>query len=76
MEALVMVSVSNDKRQYVDIRDSPDYILKKDEEVIYRWLGLRAFKIEQHGYHDPNLLLKRDWRAHVRLAHTCVSEVK
>jgi len=58
---MVMVSVSDDKRQYIDSRDSADYILKVDEDVMFRWLGLRAFQIEQYGYYDPNVLLKRDW---------------
>ena len=63
MEVLRMVFGSNDKRQYFDIRDSAGYILKTDEDVIYRWLGLRAFQIEQYGYYDPNVLLKRDWHS-------------
>jgi len=47
--------------QYVDVGEKPDFMLKMEEDVLYRQLGLRAFLIERDGYYNPNILLKMDF---------------
>lgn len=47
--------------QYIDTREKLDRLLKTDEDVLFRWLGLRDFQIEQYGYYDPNKIFEIDF---------------
>ncbi|MDH5266283.1 MAG: hypothetical protein OEW62_01240 [Candidatus Bathyarchaeota archaeon] len=47
--------------EYVDETERPEFILKMEEDVLYRWLGKRAFLIERDGYYDPRIIIKMDF---------------
>lgn len=51
------------EENYEDIRDSGKIMLTTNEDVIFRWLGFRAFQIEKYGYYKPNIILEIDFYA-------------
>jgi len=52
-----------DRTQYIDDWEDPEYVLKYKIDHVYAKLGLRAFLIDRDGYYDPGLILEIDWRS-------------
>ena len=47
--------------QYIDEREKLDYMLTRDEDVLFRWLGERDFLVERDGHYNPRSTLKGDF---------------
>lgn len=47
--------------QYTDKREKLEYFLKTEEDVLFQWLGIRAFQIGEYGHYDPQIILKKDF---------------
>ena len=47
--------------QYIDEKEKLDYMLTREEDVLFRWLGERDFLVERDGYYNPRIILKKDF---------------
>ena len=61
LENRVMSIGVDNPQQYTDEREKLDYFLKTEEDVLFRWLGKRAFLIERDGYYNPRIILEMDF---------------
>ena len=55
------MSFGEDTHQYTDEREKLDFMLKMEEDVLFRLLGQRAFTIEKIGYYDPHRVFEIDF---------------
>jgi len=49
-----------DENNYVDPRENPNFLLNSSDEGLFMRIGRIDFQIE-HGYYDPDEILKADW---------------